>query len=72
MYRRGEPHFYAFDILELDGKDLRSMPLHARTRELKRLIPEQPSAILYVERLFHLACREDLEGNALTRRRLAT
>jgi bifunctional non-homologous end joining protein LigD len=34
MYRRGEPHFYAFDILELDGKDLRSMPLHARTREL--------------------------------------
>src|SRR5689334_15204588 len=27
MYRRGEPYFYAFDILQLNGKDLRSMPL---------------------------------------------
>jgi bifunctional non-homologous end joining protein LigD len=69
MYRRGEPYFYAFDILQLNGKDLRSMPLHARKHELKRLIPKQPSAILYVdhveapgERLFHVACREDLEG----------
>jgi bifunctional non-homologous end joining protein LigD len=68
MYRRGEPYFYAFDLLQLNGKDLRSMP-HARKHELKRLIPEQPSAILYVdhveaqgERLFHVACREDLEG----------
>ena len=69
MYRRGKPYFYAFDILQLNGEDVRSMPLHARKRELKRLIPEQPSALLYVdhieqhgERLFHLACREDLEG----------
>jgi bifunctional non-homologous end joining protein LigD len=69
MYRRGEPYFYAFDILELDGRDLRSLPLHVRKRELKRFIPDQPSALLYVdhieehgERLFHLACREDLEG----------
>ena len=45
------------------------MPLQLRKRELKRLIPDQPSALLYVdrieqhgERLFHLACREDLEG----------
>jgi ATP-dependent DNA ligase len=37
--------------------------------EIQRLIPRQPSALLYVdhidqhgERLFHLACREDLEG----------
>ena len=47
---------------------MRSLPLYARKRELKRLIPDQPSAVLYVdhveehgERLFHLACREDLE-----------
>jgi hypothetical protein len=67
MYRRGEAYFYAFDILQLNGKDLRSLPLHARKQKLKRLIPEQPSALLYVdyieqhgERLFHLACREDL------------
>jgi bifunctional non-homologous end joining protein LigD len=30
MYRRGEAYFYAFDIFELDGRDLRSLPLHAR------------------------------------------
>src|ERR1700730_3170016 len=69
MYRRGEAYFYAFDILELDGQDLRPLPLHARKQKLKRLVPAQPSALLYVdhieqhgERLFHLACREDLEG----------
>jgi bifunctional non-homologous end joining protein LigD len=69
MYQRGEAYFYAFDILQLDGRDLRSLPLHARKQKLKRLIPDQPSALLYVdhieqhgERLFHLACREDLEG----------
>jgi len=69
MYRRGEAYLYAFDILELNGRDLRSLPLHARKQRLKRLIPQQPSALLYVdhidqdgERLFHLACREDLEG----------
>jgi bifunctional non-homologous end joining protein LigD len=69
MYRRVEPYFYAFDILQLNGKDLRSMPLYARKQRLKRLIPRQPSALLYVdhidqhgERLFLLACREDLEG----------
>src|ERR1700732_859788 len=44
------------------------MPLHVRKLDLKRLIPDQPSALLYLdpidqhgERLFHLACREDLE-----------
>jgi bifunctional non-homologous end joining protein LigD len=69
MYRRGEAYFYAFDILGLDGQDLRPLPLHARKQKLKRLVPAQPSALLYVdhieqhgERLFHLACREDLEG----------
>ena len=68
LYRRGEPYFYAFDILQLNGKDLRSVPLHARKRTLKRLIPPQ-SVLLYVdhieqpgEDLFELACREDLEG----------
>ena len=45
------------------------MSLHARKQKLKLLIPDQPSALLYVdhidqhgEHLFHLACREDLEG----------
>jgi len=69
MYRRGEVYFYAFDILQLNARDLRSLPLHVRKQKLKGLTPDQPSALLYVdhveehgERLFHLACREDLEG----------
>src|ERR1700738_1129879 len=69
MYRRGGAYFYAFDILQLNGKDLRSMPLQERKRELKCIILDQPSPLLYVdhidqrgEDLFELACREDLEG----------
>jgi bifunctional non-homologous end joining protein LigD len=69
MYRRGEPYFYAFDILQLNGEDLRSMPLSPRKRTWKRLTPKQPSAILSVdhieqrgEDLFEFACRTDLEG----------
>ena len=69
MYRSGEAYVYAFDILQLDGQDLRSLPLHKRKQKLKRLIPDQPAALLYVEHieqrgedLFELACREDLEG----------
>jgi ATP-dependent DNA ligase len=40
MYRRGTPYFYAFDILQLNGKDLRSLPLLTRKRQLRRLIPK--------------------------------
>ena len=58
MYRRGEPYFYAFDILQLDGRDLRSLPLHARKQKLKRLVPAQPSALLYVHELDHLTSTE--------------
>lgn len=69
MYRRGTAYFYAFDILQLNGKDLRSLPLLTRKRQLRRLIPKTGSPLLYVshveergEDLFRLACREDLEG----------
>src|SRR3984893_15517572 len=51
MFRRGEAYFYAFDILQLNGKDLRSMPLYARKQKLKRLIPGQHSALLYVDHI---------------------
>jgi bifunctional non-homologous end joining protein LigD len=34
----GETRFYAFDLLHLDGKDLRGKPLTARKRVLKMLI----------------------------------
>ena len=69
LFHRGTPYFYAFDILQKNGKDLRSLPLIARKRQLRKLIPNRPSSLLYVdhieergEDLFLLACCEDLEG----------
>lgn len=69
MFRRAPAYFYAFDIVELNGKDLRSIPLIDRKRHLKRLVPAKPSSLLYVDfvegtgkDLFRLVCREDLEG----------
>jgi bifunctional non-homologous end joining protein LigD len=69
LYHRGRPYFYAFDILQWNGQDLRSLPLIARKQHLRELIPNRLSPLLYVdhieergEDLFQLACREDLEG----------
>lgn len=42
LYRRGKPYLYAFDILWLNGQDLRKLPLVERKRRLRRLIPQQP------------------------------
>lgn len=61
--------FYAFDLLWLDGKDLRSRPLIERKRLLRSIVPEQPSVMLYTEHIegygvafFRLACERDLKG----------
>jgi bifunctional non-homologous end joining protein LigD len=69
LFHRGTPYFYAFDILQLNGKDLRLLPLITRKKRLRKLIPNRLSSLLYVdhieargEDLFRLACREDLEG----------
>jgi bifunctional non-homologous end joining protein LigD len=69
LRRRGGPIFYAFDVLWVDGKDVRSLPLIERKRLLGSIVPEQPSAMLYahhVERtgveFFRLVCEQDLEG----------
>ena len=55
--------------MQLNGKDLHSLPLIARKKQLRKLIPNHLSSLLYVdhieargEDLFRLACREDLEG----------
>src|SRR5262245_2171209 len=34
MFRRGDPYFYAFDLLWLNGQDLRELPLIERKRRL--------------------------------------
>lgn len=61
--------FYAFDLLWLDGEDLRERPLTERKRMLRSIIPEQPSVLLYADHIerddvefFRLACERDLEG----------
>jgi bifunctional non-homologous end joining protein LigD len=69
MRRRGPQHFYAFDLLWLDGDDLRGVPLLERKRALRGIIPPQPCPVLYVDHvagsgieLFEAACAGDLEG----------
>jgi bifunctional non-homologous end joining protein LigD len=38
LNRKGEPVFYAFDLLWLDGEDLRQRPLVERKKRLARLV----------------------------------
>jgi bifunctional non-homologous end joining protein LigD len=70
MYRRGSPFFYAFDLLWLNGKELRGLPLVDRKTRLRKLIGRRSgSRLLYLDHveengcgLFQKACEWDLEG----------
>ena len=69
LFRRDWPYFYAFDLLAVDGKDLRDRPLLERKRRLRAVMPRIPSRLLYVDHvrgrgvdLFRQACARDLEG----------
>jgi bifunctional non-homologous end joining protein LigD len=68
MRRRGPFCFYAFDLLWLDGKDLRDRPLLERKSLLRKLVPRHPNSVLYVEHvaagtdLFRVICDRDMEG----------
>jgi bifunctional non-homologous end joining protein LigD len=69
LFRRHWPYFYAFDLLAVDGEDLRDRPLLERKRRLWAIMPRIPSRLLYVDRLrargralFREACARDLEG----------
>lgn len=39
MFRRERPYFYAFDALSIEGRDIRQLPLLARKRALRRIMP---------------------------------
>jgi ATP-dependent DNA ligase len=78
--RRGEQaaraHLFAFDLLELNGEDLRTLPLIDRKARLERLLRRAPGAVTYVEHLdadgptmFKHACQLGLEGIVSKRRR---
>ena len=69
LFHRGTPRFCAFDLLWLNGRDLRELPLIERKRSLRKLIPAGCESVLYVdhiegegERLFEVVCERDLEG----------
>ena len=69
LFRRGNPCFYAFDLLWLNGGDLRQRPLIERKRLLRRLIRPSAKHILYAHHvrtqgreLFNMVCSLDLEG----------
>src|SRR6516165_4634060 len=68
MRRRGPFCFYAFDLLWLDGTDLRGLALSGRKALLRKLLPRKAHAVLYVEHvangadLFRVICDRDMEG----------
>ena len=71
FYRRGTPQYAAFDLLWLNGTDLRPLPLSKRKTALRRVLKKTP--IGYVEpttdpALYEAAVCADLEGIIAKRR----
>jgi bifunctional non-homologous end joining protein LigD len=72
LHRRGtvsEAMLYAFDLLELDGVDLRSLPLGDRKKRLAKLVGRRRRGIVLSDHtdeggamLFLQACKLGLEG----------
>jgi len=68
MRRRGPFCFYAFDVLWLDGIDLRERPLSERKALLRKMLPRKPRSLVYVQHfasgtdLFRVICERDMEG----------
>jgi len=69
MRGRGTLAYAAFDLLWLNGRDLRPVPLSQRKNRLGKLIPESAGALNRIPcfeadgtELFEAACQLDLEG----------
>lgn len=70
LFRRGRPTFYAFDLLYLNGRDMRQLPLIERKEKLRALIERSalPDVLCgkYIEGrgvdLFNEVVRCNLEG----------
>jgi len=70
LFHRGEPCFFAFDLLMTNGKDFRTEKLTDRKQELKRLLSKIPESRMryadhvehYGTALFERVCKLDLEG----------
>ena len=76
LSRKAEPVFYTFDLLWLNGEDLRNQPLTTRKKRLARLIRSADCPrILYAQHIeqygkgfFEEICSRDLEGIVAERR----
>ena len=69
LFRKRQCVFIAFDLLYLNGKDLRLLPLIERKLTLKKLLRQKRSRILYLDHveadgrlLFEEVVKMDLEG----------
>ncbi len=75
LHEPSEIIFYAFDLLYLDGDDLRSLPLAERRRRLEPIVAGRTGAIRFSEEVhadgadfFRAACELGLEGIIAKRR----
>ena len=69
--RLGKADYHVFDVLFLDGEDLRALPLEERRKRLRRLKLKHPLAMvpeLTGEAPWEHACREGWEGVIAKRR----
>jgi len=69
LFHRGEPRFYAFDLLWCEGEDLRRLPLIVRKQRLRSVLPTGGERLLYCDHIeaagedfFNAVCEHDLEG----------
>jgi bifunctional non-homologous end joining protein LigD len=77
MSRKGKPVFYAFDLVWLDGDDLRQEHLIERKRRLYDLVTRASSSrLIYAQHIdgsgtafFEEICKRDLEGIVAKRKR---
>jgi len=70
LYRRRPPVFVAFDVLAINGRDVRRELLMVRKRRLRAIVPSPATSVLRLDdpvvgdgrALFDLVCANDLEG----------
>ena len=56
LFRREWPHFYAFNVLSIDGEDLTGFPLLERKRLLLRIMPFIESRLMYLDHIEERGC----------------
>ena len=71
LFRRDWPHFYAFDVLSINGRDVTGLPLLERKDGLRAIMPAVECTLLYLDSiaergcdLFRVACERDLRASS--------